>query len=137
MKRRLVTIGVALALLGPAGWTADEPEKLATASAEAWLALVDQGRYGESWDAAAKYFRNATSRDQWTSTAAAAREPFGKLVSRSVRSATFKTSLPGVPDGRYVSIVFNASYELKKEARELVTTSEEDGAWKVAGYFVN
>ena len=37
----------------------------AIAAAETWLALVDKGNYGESWQEAAAYFKNAISREQW------------------------------------------------------------------------
>jgi CheY-like chemotaxis protein len=44
-----------------------KPEVLAQTSAEAWLALTDSGKYGESWDQAASTFKGAVSRDQWVS----------------------------------------------------------------------
>jgi hypothetical protein len=37
--------------LCPLAWAAEKAEDSATKSAESWLSLVDQGRYGESWDA--------------------------------------------------------------------------------------
>jgi len=34
-----------------------KPEQLAQQSAEPWLALVDSGKYGESWEQAAQFFK--------------------------------------------------------------------------------
>jgi len=46
-------------------------------------------------------------------------------------------ALPGAPDGQYVLIQFNASFEQKAHAVETVTPMlERDGTWKVSGYFI-
>jgi hypothetical protein len=115
----------------------DKVETVARKSAESWLALVDQGKYGESWDAAAKLFQGAVSRDKWKEAIAGVRGPLGKLVSRRLKSAEAKTALPGAPDGKYVVIQFNTSFENKKAAVETVTPMQEpDGSWRVSGYFI-
>ena len=67
----------------------------------------------------------------------ATRTPLGQTVSRKVRSAVYKTSLPGAPDGEYVVIQYTTSFEHKQSAVETVTTSKgSDGVWRVAGYFI-
>ena len=53
--------------------------------------------------------------------------PLGKLVSRSVKSPEYVTSLPGAPDEKYTLIQFYTSFENKKEA---------DGAWGVSRYLI-
>jgi len=106
-------------------------------AAGAWLALVDAGKYGESWEAAASFFRAAVTKPGWESAVRSARSPFGALKSRKLRSATFKTSLPGAPDGEYVVIQYDTRFEKKEAAVETVTPMrEKDGSWKVSGYFV-
>jgi hypothetical protein len=117
--------------------TAEKPEAAATKEALAWLAMVDAGKHGESWDAAAKIFKGAVTRDKWIESVTAARGPLGKVVSRTLTSAKFATTLPGAPDGKYVVIQFATSFAQKKKAVETITpTQEPDGSWKVAGYFV-
>lgn len=132
----------ALALLGVVlmGWTAaavEEKEAAALDATQSWLALVDQGEYGESWVRAAVYFKNAISRDQWNQSLHAVRRPLGEVLSRTLKSRTFLTELPGAPDGQYVVIQFDTSFENKRSAVETVTPMlEQDGAWRVAGYFI-
>jgi len=49
--RSIAALGLASAVMmvsSPLG-AQDKPEELATRRAEAWLALVDQGKYEESW----------------------------------------------------------------------------------------
>ena len=115
----------------------EEKERSAVAAAEKWLNMVDEGKYRESWREAAGYFRTAVKQEQWVESMQAVRKPLGKLVSRKIKSNTYKTSLPGAPDGEYVVIQFEASFENKQSAIETVTPMmEKDGKWRVSGYFI-
>ena len=112
-------------------------EKAAIVSAEKWLRIVDKGKYSESWEESSEYFKQAVTQDQWEQAVQAVREPLGKLISRKVKSATYTTSLPGAPDGQYVVIQFNTSFENKKSAIETVTPRMDgDGKWRVSGYYI-
>jgi hypothetical protein len=112
-------------------------KKDALAAAENWIAMIDKGEYAESWKEAAEYFKTAVSQNQWVNSLQAVRKPLGKLNSRRVKSGTYKTSLPGAPDGEYVVIQFTTSFENKKSAIETVTPmKDKDGKWRVSGYFI-
>jgi hypothetical protein len=113
------------------------PEDLAEKSALAWLALVDAGDYEESWREAAALFRGAVSEEDWKKAIVGARQPLGNRLSRKVKSRTFQESLPGAPDGKYVVLEFDTSFENKKTAVETVTPMQDpDGAFRVSGYFI-
>jgi len=118
--------------------TADEAmETKAVTAAKAWLALVDNGDYGTSWETAAEYFQNAVAQSQWQQSLTAARKPLGKVVSRQLKSKQYTTSIPGAPDGKYVVIQFETSFENKKSAVETITPMvHTDGKWRVAGYYI-
>ena len=131
----MVVVALALTLALPA-WAADKDEVVATKNAEAWLVLVDRQKYGESWDAAAKLFQDTVARDMWKDALGAARGPLGKLVSRRVKSAESRTSLPGAPDGKYVIIQYDTSFEKKSIVETVTPMQEADGSWKVSGYFI-
>ena len=114
-----------------------EAEEAAVGAAKSWLVLVDAGKYGESWEEAAQFFKGVVSKDQWMEAMEGARKPFGKNDSREVKSKRYRTSLPGAPDGEYVIIQFKSSFENKKSAVETVTPMlDEDGQWRVSGYFM-
>ena len=53
-------------------------EKAAIASSSAWLSLVDEGKFSESWDQAAGYFKNAVNKDQWIASLKGGCPPSGK-----------------------------------------------------------
>ena len=115
----------------------DANAEAATAAAQSWLALVDAQKYAESWSGAAKAFQGAVSSENWSKAVSGVRRPLGKVLSRQLKSAEFKTSLPGAPDGKYVVIQFATVFEKKAQAVETITPSQEaDGSWKVSGYFI-
>jgi len=139
MLCRLVSIVVIGLFLSVAAANAEssEKEKAAVSSAETWLNVVDEGNYAESWTEAAELFRSAVKQDQWEQSLQAMRKPLGKLASRKVKSKTYKTSLPGAPDGEYVVIEFETSFKNKASAVETVTPMmDKDGTWRVSGYYL-
>ena len=132
----LVIVGLILsggtAMAGDSG-----KEAAAVSAAEKWLATVDAGKYAASWKEAAEFFRNAVKPEQWEQSMQSARKPLGKLISRKVQTKIYKTSLPGAPDGEYVVIQLETSFENKKTAIETVTPMmDKDGNWRVSGYYI-
>jgi hypothetical protein len=114
-----------------------EKETAAITAAEHFLSLVDQGKFGESWDEASSLFVSRISREEWQRTISSARPPLGNRINRAVASVQFMTSAPGVPDGQYFMILYSSSFEHKKSAIETITTMlDRDGQWRVAGYFI-
>jgi hypothetical protein len=106
-------------------------------AAKAWLALVDAEKYGQSWDEAALLFRSAVMKAEWERAAKATRAPLGALKSRTLKSANYTRSLPGAPDGEYVVIQFDTQFANKASAVETVTPMrDQDGAWRVSGYYI-
>jgi hypothetical protein len=112
-------------------------EKEAVQAAGTWLTLIDNGKYSESWETAAVLFRNAVTKEQWNQALNATRKPLGRLVSRKLTSNQYTTSLPGAPDGNYVVIHYETSFENKKAAVERITPMlDKDGKWRVSGYYI-
>ena len=112
-------------------------EQAAVEAAEKWLALIDKNDTAESWNQAASVFKNAVTVEQWKESLDAAHSPIGKAISRQLKSKKYATELPGAPDGEYVVIEFETTFENKKNAVETVVPMKDaDGEWRVSGYFV-
>ena len=127
----------ALVSLSVAAAGVPQKKEAALSAAWKWLALIDGGNYSQSWREAASYFRNAVTPEKWEQSLRAYRKPLGKVISRKVKSESYETSLPGAPDGEYVVIRFETSFENKKQSIETVTPMlDEDGHWRVSGYFI-
>jgi hypothetical protein len=114
-----------------------QAEETAIASAQKWLTLIDEGKYSESWNEAAGFFKMAVSKKDWLKSMEAFRKPLGALISRKLKSKKYTTSLPGAPDGKYVVIQYETSFEHKKSAIETVTPMlDKDSKWRVSGYYI-
>jgi hypothetical protein len=130
-------------LTGAASCSAQRPDPAsaavaaAQAAAKPWLALVDQKRYGESWDSAAAPFRSAVSRTQWEQAVRQARGPFEPFGGRKLRSATYTTTLPNAAPGHYVVLQYEAQVADGRAVIETITPMKEsDDTWRVSGYYV-
>lgn len=112
-------------------------EQIAQQSAEAWLARLDSGEYAESWQQASSTFKAHVTKDQWQKMIGATLAPLGPNTSRKLKSARYTTTLPGAPDGEYVVIQYESSFEHKQSAVETVIPMlDKDGLWHVSGYFI-
>jgi hypothetical protein len=115
----------------------EKAEKKAIEASQAWLTMIDNAQYAESWESAAQYFRNAVSKDQWQQSLSAARKPLGKVLKRTLKSSQSAKSLPGAPDGEYVVIQYETSFVNKKSSIETITPMlDKDGTWRVSGYYI-
>lgn len=109
----------------------------AVAAAEPWLALVDAGRYRRSWAEAAPVFREALTADEWARQVGDVRKSLGELRSRELLSSEYMTALPDGSRGEFVLIQYSSAFERQPEAVETVVLARtEEGAWRVAGYFI-
>ncbi|MGB5425175.1 MAG: DUF4019 domain-containing protein [Gammaproteobacteria bacterium] len=128
---------VLLLIVAPlTGLAAEGKEEAAKQAALEWLALVDAMQYEASWKQAASLFRARVNTPDWVKAVTAARSPLGHLLARQLVSATYATSLPGAPDGEYVVLQFQASFENKAQAIETVTPMLDEGKWRVSGYYI-
>lgn len=129
-------LGIILAA-GIASADQADKEEFAVAAAESWLKLVDEGNYAESWRAAAQYFKRAVNQEQWEQSIQGVRKPLGRMTSRRLKSKNHTTALPGAPDGEYVVVQFETSFENKESAIETITPMlDKDGQWRVSGYYI-
>ncbi len=141
MKYRLYIVflftALSIYMTGSVLQAGQQAEEYAIKASLNWLSLVDEGEYMQSWNEAASLFKAAVTREQWQRSLKAVRTPLGKVLSRKVKSKRYTTSLPGAPDGEYVVIQYETSFENKKYAIETITPMlDKDGAWRVSGYYI-
>jgi DNA-binding CsgD family transcriptional regulator len=139
----LATMSFALALLAltaPAQISnAPTPAPVAaseTAGAQAarrWLALVDEGKWQESWAATGQSFRSANTVANWEGASQTARVPLGAVRVRVLES---DVDAPTPPAGHRV-VRFKSEFANKPEAIETLALVREDGSWKVVGYYID
>jgi hypothetical protein len=96
-------------------------------AAEAWLKLVDQGKYAESWEQSSKANREGITKQEMVKIYQDLFGKFGKLVSR-------RLSHPFTPDGEHVLVYFKTVYKNLEVLETVTTVQEKDGQWRVEGY---
>jgi hypothetical protein len=112
-------------------------EQAAISVAGSWLNLVDKGLYNDSWRQAASLVQASVNEAQWAASVQAIRQSLGKIKSRTLYKKQYTRTMPGAPDGQYVIIEFHTVFENKKDAVETVTPMlDNDGQWKVSGYYI-
>lgn len=112
-------------------------EKVAIVSMNSWLKLVDDNKYGRSWDESAQLFKNSVIRTEWIQLLKNTRRPLGRLINRELISLTYTTSMLNTPEGEYVVIEYNTTYKEQSNVTETVTLVRiNEESWRVLGYFV-
>ena len=146
----LIPLVLSLALLlpacGPSSTAEDEAsapdvaadvDAAALAAAEGWLALVDADDYEASWQATGILFREEVPAGEWRDSMTQVREDMGAVTERRLHDQTLQTVMPGVPEGVYLMLEYRSVFERQPQGAELVVlTRQDDGTWRVIGYFL-
>ena len=102
-----------------------------------WLTKLDNSQYFESWESGSIHLQEGIEQYRWASAMKISREPFGNIISRELNSINHTTKVSGLPDGEYLIIEFNVSYEHRDQAIEkTISVKEKDNTWKVARYII-
>ncbi|APV49876.1 hypothetical protein BWI17_09390 [Betaproteobacteria bacterium GR16-43] len=137
MKTMHFILAIAIAVAVSSGRAEEDIDTLpAQEAARAWLAIVDAGAYGDSWDQGAKAFQEKVPKADWEKALVAARGAMGKLILRKSRSVTYAKSLPNAPEGEYVVIQYETAFENRNAIETVTPMKAKDGVWRVSGYFI-
>lgn len=107
-------------------------ETAATRAASAWLALLDDARWQESWAATGQSFQSLNTVAAWQAASEQARVPLGRMLSRQLLS---EADVPAPPKG-YCMVRFRTDFENRRDAIETVSLDREGGNWKVVGVYI-
>ena len=139
MPGRATKCALWLVLLTSSSVHTDESEAVAAArdSVDAWLQLIDRGPFSESLENASPGLRNAITDENWNQSLRGSRSPLGAVRSRKLLGTKFAKDLPGAPPGDYVVFGFASVFQEQDNVIETVTAKKnDDGVWRVAGYFI-
>ncbi|WP_404335351.1 DUF4019 domain-containing protein [Sphingomonas sp. MMS12-HWE2-04] len=120
----------------PAAIPSAEANPAGLDAAKAWVALVDQGNWHESWQTAAATFRGQVSDAGWAEMITPVRKPLGAAVVRKFASVVKTKTLPGAPEGDYEVLKFQTNFAQRSGSTETIIVVREASAWRVAGYFI-
>lgn len=113
-------------------------EQAALMAAERWLHFIDEGDSAKSWGTTASIFRAVVPLEKWQTSLEAVQATVGKPLSRTLKSAQYTHEIPGAPDGDYVCIEYETTFEHKQHGLETITpVKDSDGEWRVTAYYVS
>ena len=114
----------------------NEKVEQAAPVAEKFLEMLDQGQYAESWQSSAQLMQGKIEQNVWVEQLTKARTLSGDVVSRERKGASYSTEAQDSPDGEYIMLTYESSFQKASEVTEYVTLALEEGRWKIAGYFM-
>lgn len=104
-------------------------------AAGAWLAALDAGRFGASWEEAAPVLRESMTKVQWETGLEAVRAPLGVVIVRKIRQATCARGVPADPEADVCVIQYDTRFANRPLTTEVLTPVRgRDGTWRVAAY---
>jgi CubicO group peptidase (beta-lactamase class C family) len=113
------------------------PEPVSVTAAEVWLALLDQGDYGKSWETAGEAFRKEVTKNDWVANVSGVRKPLGDLIYRKVSTTNQMVNPPDLPKGSYFVAEFDSAFTGLEAASETAFFKlEQNGQWKAAAYLI-
>jgi hypothetical protein len=129
-----ISLALLLAACGPS--PADvQRAQAADERARAWLAQIDSGDYGGSWETAARLFQVGISKEEWEARVWRVQGGLGKPMSRDLIAAKYSATWPSAPPGEHVYIQYRAQYNGRAIIESLTMRLDAD-EWKTIGYFI-
>lgn len=116
----------------PVGVQAPAAETAVSEAARAFLMLVDDGRWAESYAATTRSFQSLNTVAAWTRASEQGRVPLGRPLSRTLLS---EQDVPAPPNG-YRMVRFRTDFAKKPGAIETVSLDRDGDGWKVAGVYI-
>lgn len=135
ISARLVLLS--LLFLSACGKPAAPAKPISVATVEAWMAVLDAGDYGKSWETAGESFRKEVTKDGWVANAGGVRKPLGDLIFRKVSTTNQMVNPPDLPKGTYFVAEFDSAFAGLEAASETAFFKlERSGEWKAAAYLI-
>lgn len=101
-----------------------------------FIDLLDQAEYARAYASLAPQMQATLTKSEWTKKLDAFRNPLGKCLTREISTVSTSTSMDSLPDGKYLTFKYVASFEHKSSAEETTVVCSVDGKMYVFGYVV-
>jgi hypothetical protein len=134
-KLTFCVLAIVIAVLPGTAYTQQTAQQRAAQSAKSWLALVDAGKYGQSWNDVSQYLKKKITKKEWVAELQQIRAPLGAVTSRRFADVQLRNDLRGLPAGQYAAVQFTTTFEKSPTAPEVVAMVLESGQWRVVAYF--
>jgi hypothetical protein len=104
------------------------------AASSAWLADLDAGRYGRTWEEGAPELKAGMAKAQWEAGLERARGPLGVAIARKIRQASCTRGTRADPEAEICVIRYDTQFEGRLGDEQVTALRGRDGSWRVAAY---
>ena len=126
----LIVISVLFSSISLAG----DLESEALQQAEQFVSQIDNQDYHAAYNATSELFQLSSSEREWISGREITVKILGPVHDRRLVSVKARDSYPGLPDGDYVIVYYEAQTEKKTKAAEVVLLSYIADNWQACKY---
>ncbi len=103
-----------------------------------YLELLDQGLYRQAWQEMSPLFQMLEQREQWQDRQQLVRAIYGAAIKRAFYALDFRDHFLLSPDGQYVVVQFQTSFQFKASTRETVVLDcSTSPACSIREYVIN
>ena len=102
--------------------------------AERFVSLIDNQEYQTAYQATSNLLRLTTTEDEWIDNREVSAALLGEVLERELVSVKERDHYPGLPDGDYLIVYFEARTELKKAAAEVLLLTKDVHQWAICKY---
>ncbi len=110
-----------------------------TVVGDAWIKLLDAGKYGDAWEQFDEEFKKAAPKEAWCQQIGIIRGGLGPVVSRSVDHGKFKQKIDDRAKdfGQFVTVDYDTAFQKEPNGIEQFTAMRaKDGTWHPRGYYL-
>lgn len=133
-SKAVIAIALLLAACGPSPAEVEQA-RAAEARAREWLAQIDAGDFGGSWDTAARLFQARITKDEWEARVWRQRPSIGRPRDRKLVAARYTATVPWEPPGEHVFVQYRIETD-GRAAVESLTLRLDAGQWKTLSYLI-
>jgi hypothetical protein len=105
-------------------------------AAEAWIQLLDDGKFDQAYLQMGMTAHRQISQQQWRDQLNATRARYGTLESRIFQYPNYTTTLKNAPPGQYVVLNYLCTFSSHLTSPETVVMTKVGTGWMVAGFQV-
>lgn len=136
--KRILTLIAAIACTAAITHAQLSPAEKATAAAEAWLKLVDEGAYPDAYAKSSEKWRARSREEDFSRLLRIHHRDRGDFKSRSVLSAETMKGDP-TSGGQKINVIvvrFATEWSESKSTESVNVIEDEDGEWRAFGYAI-
>jgi len=113
-------------------------QAVAIETAENFFELIEHGELEQAFNSTTDIHKDHKVKDAWINSSLIQKKYYGSLINRAIKTVTSKNTIPDHPDGTYLTVIYETTFQNKEKAYEridLMLVSEN--LWKVTEYFYN